>query len=96
MQNDTMDFIEAWVREHINATTYRPSWNGSRAEELAKWLRQDATAAGVSDEDIDTSVAGLIGAGHGLVNSITEAMNRIVNLDVPISGAGQRLADKDI
>jgi hypothetical protein len=50
----------------------------------------------VSDEDIDTSIAGLIGAGHGLVNYIAEAMNRISNLDVPISGAGQRLADKDI
>lgn len=36
MQNDTMDFIEAWVREHINATTCRPSWNGSRAEELVE------------------------------------------------------------
>jgi hypothetical protein len=78
-----MEFIEAWVREHINAARYRPSEDGARAQEMAKWLRNDAADSGMSDAEIDRAIAGSIGAGHGLVNYISDAMVAVTNATVP-------------
>ena len=79
---NTMEFIEAWVRKHINVARYRPSEDGARAQEMAKWLRKDAAESGMSDAEIDRAIAGSIGAGHGLVNYISDAMAAVTNSTV--------------
>ena len=90
----TMEFIEAWVREHINVARYRPSEDGARAQEMAKWLRKDAAESGMSDAEIDRAIAGSIGAGHGLINYISDAMAAVTNATVQNPQAS-RLADED-
>jgi hypothetical protein len=90
----TMEFIEAWVHEHINVARYRPSDDGARAREMAKWLRKDAAESGMSDADIDGAIAGSIGAGHGLVNYISDAMAAVTNATAANQQASL-LADED-
>ena len=95
MTDSVMEFIEAWVRDHINITRYRASVGSARAEELAKWLRMDASARGIPDTAIDSAIAGLIGAGHGLVNYISDAMASVTNSPM-INPEAARLADEDV
>ena len=35
-EQNTMEFVEAWVREHINVARYRPSEGEARAREMAR------------------------------------------------------------
>lgn len=90
-----MEFIAAWVREHLNAAPYEPSADDVRAQELAKLLRKDAGESGISDAEIDHAITAAIGAGHGLVNYLTDAMIVVADLAVPNASA-RRFADGDV
>ncbi len=94
-ERNTMDFVEAWVREHINASRYRASDDDARAREMARWLQKDAAGCGISGADIDRAIDATIGAAHGLVPYITEAMAAVSNTTVPNPEAS-RLAGEDI
>lgn len=94
-EQNTMDFVEAWVREHINVARYRPSEGEARAREMARWLQRDAAVRGISSADIDRAIDVSIGAGHGLVSYITEAMAVVSNATVTNPQAS-RLAEEDI
>lgn len=57
--------------------------NDARVQELAQWLGRDAALYGISDADIDSAIAGSIGAGHGLVDYLSNAMATVANATVP-------------
>jgi hypothetical protein len=79
MANDVMEWVEAWVNDHVRMARYEPSDDDARAQEMAAWLRRDAAEGGITGTDIDTAIAGSIGAGHGLVTYVADAMTTVTN-----------------
>jgi hypothetical protein len=69
-----MEWVEAWVRDHVSVARYEPSEDDARARELATWLRRDAAGLGISGSDIASAASGSISAGHGLLTDISDAM----------------------
>ena len=85
----TMDYINNWVREHINVQRYQRSQDGARAQELAAWLRSDAAGSGISGAEIDSAIASAISGGRGLVDYLSEAMEAVTNATVPTPQASR-------
>ena len=95
MPQAAMTFIEAWMLEHFDPEVVRSGDQTARVRELARWLRRDAAGDGFSDADIDAAVDSRIGAGHGLVDYLSEAMATDADATVP-SPEAERLADEDV
>jgi hypothetical protein len=88
-------FIERWVQDHIGRLPNASTDDDARAREFSRWLRKDAANSGLSDEQIDSAISTMVGAGHGLVAYICDAMSSTTDLAAS-SPHASRLADEDI